>query len=464
MKNKIHTNRIFKKILAFAIIMLMIFQTVPINVCWADSKIESPFDKIKLNSKYAVVIDANSGNVIYNHNADKQIYPASTSKVMTAIVAMENSKMDDVLTVSQNALKGQEDNGAHIGLKKGETLTMKDALYGLWIESANDAAITIAENISGSEKEFAKLLNQKSKELKLEHSHFVTPNGLYDKNHYTTVKDLATITAYALHNPDFYEMINTHKHELPATNMRHEPVTIYTSHPMAPFKYNAYPHIIGGKTGYVPESKCNMITVAEKDDVRLICVTGKTNSLYSAADDAKLLLNAGFESMKQDVITRDGNGITLSQLLDSGNYVTRHSAVMNNSVSIVIPKTASLSDVTFKLNQRDLMFPVNKGTVVGSVSAVLDGHMVGSSKIYAKEDLSLFLFVVYSAFKFFLYALPVILVILIGFAVRKKMIRKKRAKVKGPRTYVTETKSSKTHTTSNKKGEHTQYNRTTKNK
>ena len=462
MTNKPSKKHIKTKLFSLVIILTMVFQFVPTSVGFAQSETDSPFDQVKLNSKFAVVIDAHSGNVIYDHNASSKIYPASTSKVMTAIVAMENSKMDDVLTVSQNALKGQEDNGAHIGLHKDEELTMKDALYGLWIESANDAAITIAENVSGSEEEFAKLLNKKAKELKLEHSHFVTPNGLYDKNHYTTVKDLATITAYALQNPDFYEMITTHKHELPPTNMRNKKVTIYTSHPMAPYKYNAYPYIVGGKTGYVPESKCNMITVAEKNDIQLICVTGKTNSLYNAADDAKSLLDAGFKSMKKDIITRDGKGMTLPKLLDSGNYVTRHSAVKNNSIPIVIPKTASMDDITFKLNERELMFPVNKGTTVGSVSAIYQGNVVGTSEVYAKEDLTLFLFVVYSAFKIFLYALPVILIILIGFAIRRKLTKKSHKKVKGPKTYVTETKTTKNQSPTTNGNKTTHYNRTTK--
>lgn len=462
MKNKSNPTTILKKIISYVIIATLVFQTLPTAVGFADSKTESPFDNVKLNSKYAVVIDANSGNVIYDHNASHQIYPASTSKVMTAIVAMENSKMDDVLTVSANALKGQEDNGAHIGLKKDEKISMKDALYGLWIESANDAAITIAENISGSEQEFAKLLNKKAKELNLEHSHFVTPNGLYNKDHYTTVKDLALITSYALRNPEFYKMITTHKHALPPTNKRTEEVTIYTSHPMAPYKYNAYPYIVGGKTGYVPESKCNMITVAEKNDIRLICVTGKTNSLYNAADDAKSLLDAGFQSMKHDIITRDGNGMTLPKLLESGNYVTRHSTVVNNSVPVIIPKTASIDDITFKLNERELMFPVNKGTKVGTVSAIYNGNIVGTADVCAKEDLSLFLFVVYSAFKIFLYALPIILIILIGFTISKKLKNKKQKKVKGPRTYIPETKGSKQSSPHTAKNNPAHYNRTTK--
>ena len=470
------SNKILKRLAIFAFVGLLTIPSVlgniaPIenhSIALAASKSSatlsvSEFENIKLSSKYAVIVDANTGTVLYDKNANSKIYPASTSKVMTAIVAMENSKMDDLLTVSQNALKGQEDNGAHIGLKKGEQISMKDALYALWIESANDSAITIAENISGSEEEFAKLLNQKAKDLKLENSHFVTPNGLYDKNHYTTVKDLAKITSYALKNPDFYEMITTHKYELPPTNKREQPVTIYTSHPMAPYKYNAYPYIVGGKTGYVPESKCNMITVAQKDDMTLVCVTGKTNSLYSAADDAKILLDTSFKNYKKEVLTRDGNNITMNKLLDSGNYITRHSIVTNNSISVIVPNNADLSKIKFKLNERELMFPVNKGTQVGTVQAFYENQLVGSSPICAKKDLSFFLFIVYTAFKFLIYAIPIILVILIAITLKNKLRSKKTKKIKGQRTYNTHGKpdSISTNASHNSKTSNS-YKRTTK--
>lgn len=467
---------IVKKLVTFALIGLLVIESAFISIIpgtvhaasnkQLNSTITSStpaFEKIKISSKYAVVMDANTGTVLYDKNATSKIYPASTSKVMTAIVAIENSHMDDILTVSQNALKGQNDNGAHIGLKRNEKISMKDALHGLWIESANDSAIAIAEHISGSEKEFAKLLNKKAEDLHLENSNFVTPNGLYDKDHYSSVKDLATITAYALKNPQFYQLLTTHIHELAPTNKRKEPVTIYTSHPMAPYKYNAYPYFLGGKTGYVPESKCNMITVAKKDDTTLICVTGKTDSLYSVADDAKALLNAGFKDYKKEVVTRDGSNTTLNQLLESGNYITRHSIVTNNSVSVLIPKSADLSKLEFKLNERELMFPVNKGTQVGTVEAYYENHLVGRSPICAEKDLTLFLFIVYTAFKIIVYALPIILIILISFALKKKMSSKQSGKVKGPRTYKTKGKPDNPNRkkSANSK-EMTHRNRTTK--
>lgn len=166
--------------------------------------------------------------------------------------------------------------------------------------------------------------------------------------------------------------------------------------------------------------------------------------------------------MKKEIITRDGKGMTLPKLLDSGNYITRHSTVKNNSIPVVIPKMASMDKITFQLNERELMFPVNKGTTVGSVSAIYQGNVVGTSEIYAKEDLSLFLFVVYSAFKIFLYALPVILIILIGFAIRKKLTKGSNKKVKGPKTYVTETKSTKNQSPTTNGNKSIHYNRTTK--
>ena len=145
---------------AVALILAAAF-LVPSIAKGAASDSADALSSVKVKSKYAVIMDADSGNILYNKGGDETIYPASTSKILTCIVAIENSEMDDIVTVSQNALKGQENNGAHIGLKAGEKLTMKDALYGMMLESANDASIAIAESISGSEEEFAKLLNEK---------------------------------------------------------------------------------------------------------------------------------------------------------------------------------------------------------------------------------------------------------------------------------------------------------------
>ena len=212
-----------RKIIAAAVaLILIIVFLIPSIAKGSSSETDAAneLSSVKVKSKYAVIMDADSGNILYNKGGDETIYPASTSKILTCIVAIENSEMDDIVTVSQNALKGQENNGAHIGLKAGEKLTMKDALYGMMLESANDAAIAIAESISGSEEEFAKLLNEKAKELGLENSHFVTPNGLFDDEHYTTAKDLAIITKYAMENEEFLKIFSAYKYIMSPTNMR----------------------------------------------------------------------------------------------------------------------------------------------------------------------------------------------------------------------------------------------------
>lgn len=177
---------------------------------------------VKIKCKSGIVMDYETGAILYEKNPHKKIYPASTTKVLTAIVAIENSKMTDVLTVSENALKGQEDNGTHVGLKKGEKITMKDALYSMMLESANDSAIAIAEGISGSEENFSKLLNAKVKELDLKDSNFVTPNGLFHNNHYTTAYDMAKIIQYAYKNEEFRKLYSTNKYVMAKTNKRKE--------------------------------------------------------------------------------------------------------------------------------------------------------------------------------------------------------------------------------------------------
>lgn len=356
----------------------------------AGSASADALSSIKIKSAYGVLMDADSGNIIYDKGGDEKIYPASTSKILTCIVAIENSEMDDVVTVSQNALKGQANNGAHIGLKAGEKLSMEDALYGMMLESANDAAIAIAETISGSEEEFAKLLNEKAKELGLENSHFVTPNGLYDDDHYTTARDLAVITKYAMENDEFMKIFSSYKHILSPTNMRSDSLDIYTSHKMTKYKSMEYDGVIGGKTGYVDESKCNVVTAAERDGMTLICVTARCDNIIDAYNDSTALLNGGFANYASMDVSPVGGTGAFDDMIADGGYKISHSSLAGSTMKAVLPKDADTSQITFKINDNDVAFPIKEGEVTGQMQAVYDGNIVGVANITAEKDMGFF--------------------------------------------------------------------------
>lgn len=171
-----------------------------------------------ISSPSALLMDLNSGKVLYDKNMNKKMYPASLTKVMTAIIVLENCELNDIATVSYDAVMTLSSGYVTANLQIGEELTVEQLLYVLMVGSSNDAAIVLAEHVSGSVDEFAKLMNEKATELGCTSTNFVNPNGVHDENHYSTAYDLALISRYAMQNETFRELVSTTSYKLPATN------------------------------------------------------------------------------------------------------------------------------------------------------------------------------------------------------------------------------------------------------
>ncbi|MEE1037952.1 MAG: D-alanyl-D-alanine carboxypeptidase family protein [Eubacterium sp.] len=392
-------------------------------------------DNIELKSKAAIVIDADTGAVLYEKNADQKIYPASTTKILTLIIALENTEMTDKINVSQNAMKGQENNGTHMGLHAGEVVTMDDALYGMMLESANDAAIAIAEHIGGSEEKFAKIMNDKIKELGLKDTHFVTSNGLYDKDHYTTASDMAKIMDYCIENEEFVKVCGGIKHTLKKTNKRDESYDIYTNNKMSIGKSMYYENWVCGKNGYIDESKCTLVTYAKKNGKRLISYVAGHSSPFDICEESEKILNSCFESYRNVSVTEDKHGMTLEKVIKGGDYVARKSQAPSDSITVSLYKTQSEKDIEFKLNSYNLSCPVSQGRVTGHVEALCNGDLVGSADLTAKKDLSRFGQIFSMMFKFILLALAAAAVALAALIFYNKEKKQKRPQMHGQRNY-----------------------------
>ena len=240
-----------------------------------------------LSAQSAILIEAESGAVISEKNAHARLPMASTTKIMTAVVALENSSTDTVVKIPAAAC-GVE--GSSIYLKAGEELTMEDLLYALLLESANDAAAAIAIEVAGGVDEFADMMNAKAAELGLRDTHFTNPHGLYDEAHYTTAADLASLTAYALKNESFRKIVSTYKHQIPLRG--DEGVRVLINHNRL---LRMSDSVIGVKTGFTKKSGRCLVSAAEKDGVRVIAVT------LNAPDDWNdhlSLLTLGLDSYK----------------------------------------------------------------------------------------------------------------------------------------------------------------------
>lgn len=253
----------------------------------------------KIASKAAVLVDSNSGQILYAKNPDKKLYPASLTKIATAIYAIENGNLNDIVTVSKNA---EHTDGTRVYLVECEKVTLKHLLQGLLINSGNDAGVAIAEYLSGDIPTFADKLNTFLKEkVGVQHTHFANPHGLFDKNHYTTASDLAKITDYAMKNPTFRDIFGTKELKWDGEGWH---TTLITHHLMLKGEI-PYPGITGGKTGYVDQSGQTLATTAENQNVHLTVITMDARSKREEYQDTKQLLDYGFEHFKTASLPKD---------------------------------------------------------------------------------------------------------------------------------------------------------------
>lgn len=238
-----------------------------------------------IQSETAILMDGKTGQVLYGKNSKDAMYPASITKIVTALMAVNSNKMDEMVTVSANA---REVEGTRVYLKKGEKVPLEKLVKGMLINSGNDAAIAIAEHLSGSVESFSSEMNDfLRKEVGVQNTHFVNPNGLFDENHFTTAEDMAKITQYAMKNEAFRSLFGIKQMEWSGEDWE---TTLINHHRLI----LDYDFVTGGKNGYVSESGFTLVTTASKGDQDLIAVTMKAADDRIAYQDTLNLLNYGF--------------------------------------------------------------------------------------------------------------------------------------------------------------------------
>jgi len=295
---------IFRHLCAFGAIVLILIT--------ADSAPASTGPQIV--GEAAVVINGNNGQTLFAKDPYKRMYPASTTKTLTAIIALENSNLTDLVTVPSEACNIE---GSAIGLHEGEKITMEDLLYALMLNSGNDVAVAIAHYVGGSVNGFVDLMNKKAAQLGTVDSHFNNPNGLPDPNHYSTAYDLAIITRYAMQNPEFRKIVGTKTKNIERENP--EAQTYLLNHNKMLWQYEG---AVGVKTGYTDAAGQCLIAAAFRQNRELIAVVlnSKGSSIW---DDAKVLLDYGFIEFNTVSIT------------DTAEYVT--DAPVKYGVSSTVP-------------------------------------------------------------------------------------------------------------------------------
>lgn len=249
----------------------------------------------------AVLMEADNGNILYSKGGDELRYPASITKIMTALLAIENLQLDTQVTFSENSVASEQVAGSStLHMQVGEVITVEDCLYGLIIQSANEIAIQLAEQVSGSEAAFAELMNQRAAEIGCKNTNFVNASGLPDENHYTTAYDMALICREALKNQTFRTVIQTENYVIPPTNMSAGARELHTHHPLlASESAEYYEGCLGGKSGNTEAAGKTLVTAAERNGITLIAVVMKGADMGPNCQDTTNLLNYGFDNFKK---------------------------------------------------------------------------------------------------------------------------------------------------------------------
>ncbi|HDR7387606.1 D-alanyl-D-alanine carboxypeptidase family protein [Bacillus toyonensis] len=329
-------------------------------------------------SQFAATIDAKTGDLLYDKNAHHRAYPASVTKVLTAILLMEHTKPEDQFTFSQLALD-QEKSNYQIEFQPGETVNRNTALMILMVLSANDVSYAIAEHIGGSVENFANMMNEKAKQLGATDSHFVTPNGLHDPNHYTTPYDIAMITRGVQKYPEILQAMNTKRTTVTTSR---QTVSIFNKS-----IYFENPYSIGGKTGFTNEARNTLVLLNEKDGNRIINVVmaSQRPEIY---EDLKQMAEYSFgQFTKQTVLDKHSwhqKTTYLNKDIDSE---------LEKSAELVLKKDEGKNVKTIfraaSLDKDSLYHKgIHRGEVVGAVDITKNNQTIATINVLSKEDVT----------------------------------------------------------------------------
>ncbi len=300
----------------------------------------------------AIVIEEETGTVLYEKNADVQRCPASITKIMTTLLAIENSSPDDVVTYSENAVFGIDKGSSSIARDVGEQLTMEQCWYAMMLESCNSTCIAVAEHVAGSVDAFVQMMNDRAAKLGCTNTHFVNPNGLPNDAHLTTARDMAIIAREAFKNETFRKVTGTKSTSIPPTNKHDVPTPLNNHHAMLNYyktsKY-LYPYCVGGKTGYTSIAKNTLVTYATKDGMTLVCVIMNANGKNHYIDTTNLF-NYCFDNFTLMNIASETKLFEKSSTWDAGSLGGDRSPVsIDDTAVVVLPKTANFSDAKVTL-------------------------------------------------------------------------------------------------------------------
>ncbi|HJA92913.1 MAG TPA: D-alanyl-D-alanine carboxypeptidase [Candidatus Eisenbergiella merdipullorum] len=335
-----------------------------------------------LGAEAAILMDADTGAILYEKNIHEKLYPASITKILTALIVMERCPLDEMVTYSYEAVNSIDwQTDSNIAIKAGEQITVEQSLYGLLVGSANEVATALAEHVSGSVEAFAELMNERARELGCVDSHFANANGIFDENHYTSAYDMAQIAKAFFSNDLLCKISGTATYTIPRSATVSQELFISSKNKLLPGKEYAYEYLVGSKTGYTSEARQTLVSCAQKDGMKLICVILKEESPAQFTDTVELF-NYGFSSFRMVNVADADDRYTVGDELffeSDADLFGSFSPLLSISPSdhIVLPNTAEYEDTVSTLSYDEL----EEEDEAAEITFTYNGIYVGSAAV-----------------------------------------------------------------------------------
>lgn len=299
-------------------------------------------------SESGIVMDMDSGAILYAKNIDDKHYPASITKVMTALVALQNYKMDETVKFTWDDIGFLEYGDAHIAIKEHEEVLMEDCMYGMLLASANEVSHAIGAHMEGGYEAFLAEMNKVSAEIGCKNSHWMNTHGLHDPEHYTTVRDMAIIGSEVFQYEKFREITGTYQHVIPETALTNEVRYVHQNHKMIREGHqHYYEYCVGGKTGYTDQALTTLVTFATKDDMNLVAVVMRTHGGgNNAYQDTREMLEFAFDNFQKTPITKEMIGNEHIESISANAHVTLPEGVTVQQLTCSYTEPTELEDMT----------------------------------------------------------------------------------------------------------------------
>ena len=334
----------------------------------------------EVSAQAAILMEAKTGAILYAKNIDERLYPASTTKILTCTLAMENCDLDEMVTFSYEAVHAVPWDGSKVGMDAGESIPMQQALEAILVGSANEVSNAVAEHVAGSMDEFVNMMNKRVEDLGLENTHFMNANGLYDDNHYTSAYDLAVIARDFFSYDILGKMARTPKMEFTPTATQPDEFTVNSKNMLLEGKKYHYEYLVGSKTGYTDLARQTLVSCAKKDGMELICVVLKEESPTQFTDTIALFdygfNNFTIESIKGKEFSFDSNK---SGFFKTGTDIFADSKdiqILNDNAKIILPNNATFDDL--KMN---VVYDTDNVNAVAKAEYSFNGNVVGYADI-----------------------------------------------------------------------------------